>query len=79
MSALPVGTLLFNPNEADRPIIWTVAAARTLIANSDDIAMKGVLTKAGLPEGWKIINNRALAQTMKSAQPKALEGIVSDE
>lgn len=79
MSALPVGTLLFDPGDATgNATIWTVATARTLTASVEGLAMKATLTKAGLPEGWKIIDNRVLAQTIKAADPRAVEKVLSD-
>lgn len=77
--ALPVGTLLLDPGaNGARATIYTVASARKLTAVVEGIRVEAVLTKSGLPENWKIIDNRVLAQTLKSADPRAVEKVLSD-
>lgn len=77
--SLPVGTLLLDPGDGSggtRPTIWTVATARTLTASVEGLVMKGTLSKAGLPKGWRVISNRALAHALKAADERAVKGVL---
>lgn len=74
-----MGTLLLDPGDGSgstRATIWTVASARTLTAAVEGLVMKGTLSKAGLPEGWRVIDNRVLAHTLKTADPRAVEKVL---
>lgn len=55
---LEVGMLLLAP---DRPTVYAVTSARTIIAHHGGFSEKATLKKSTLPLGWRIIQNRPLA------------------
>lgn len=62
---LPIGTLLLDPGDGlASPALWSVKSATKLICARDGVIAEATLTKSGLPEGWKIINNRAIAREL---------------
>lgn len=60
----PPGTLLLDPTGSGSPILWSVKNSTKLICVRDGAIMEATLTKPGLPKGWKIIENRAIAREL---------------
>jgi hypothetical protein len=63
------GMLILDPGDGiGTPTVWTVLssgeAPKTLIAHYGSCSCKSTLNKSGLPKGWKIINNRVLADLL---------------
>lgn len=61
------GMLLLDPGgprslTPGRPCIYTVVSKRTVIAAYGGVRERSQLHKAEVPEGWTVINNRALAR-----------------
>lgn len=60
---LDVGMLLLDDEE--RPTIWTVVSARTIVAHYGSCSAKATLRGSGLPHGWRIVNNQTLAKHLR--------------
>lgn len=63
---LEEGMLLLDPGGKNsitpgRPGIYTVRSSKVLVSHYGDCSARSTLTKGELPEGWQVINNRALA------------------
>lgn len=68
---LLLGGLMGKPGEAIDQI-WCVARVSqrtaTLVRHSDNVKVEATLKPPTLPEGWRIINNRAAARALLDAQ-----------
>lgn len=63
----PDGTLLLDPGGPNmRPKVWTVVGAKTLLHFSEAVVQRATLTKAGLPEGWQVVENLSLARHLNA-------------
>lgn len=57
------GMLLLDPGtDHISPKVWTVVSAKKLVMFGNSIAQEATLTASGLPEGWQVVHNAALAR-----------------
>lgn len=65
---LEPGMLLLQPSEGEgqRPKVWAVRSARTILHYSDGVVQTATLTKSGLPKGWQVVESIALARHLNT-------------
>lgn len=62
------GMLLLDPGDQGfGPRVWTAIGAKTVIRQDEGTQVKATLKRPGVPEGWRVIDDRALAASLMEA------------
>lgn len=64
--------LVLEPRSESSPAVWCVIQVdepkqrATLLMTSDDLPVQASLERASLPAGWRVVNNRRLAERLSA-------------